>query len=80
MQVHIITSIQQCYSTRDDHKSRSIIIERISNYDLGMLTVSDPITITVDSDLNGAVLSSHLYLRWWTCYYCHLDQRLCQSH
>ena len=23
---------------------------------------------------------SHLYLHWWTCYHCHLDQRLCHSH
>ena len=22
----------------------------------------------------------HLYLHWWTCYHCHLDQRLCQCH
>ena len=23
---------------------------------------------------------SHLYLHWWTCYLCHLDQRLCHYH
>ena len=22
----------------------------------------------------------HLYLSWWTCYHCHLDQRLCHYH
>ena len=22
----------------------------------------------------------HLYLHWWTCYHCHLDQRLCHCH
>ena len=23
---------------------------------------------------------THLYLHWWTCYHCHLDQRLCHCH
>ena len=22
----------------------------------------------------------HLYLNWWTCYHCHLDQKLCHYH
>ena len=35
-----------------------------------------------DSEPQGSQSSvhSHLYLHWWTCYHCHLDQRLHHCH